>query len=65
MRIHFDHPLSKCVREDGAPVRLYIDAGGCYYMIGARTQKQMPDSQYGDEWSWFTRHRSFRKQGRE
>ncbi len=34
--VHFDHPWSSCVRDDGAPVRLYVHTPHGCLMVGAR-----------------------------
>ena len=59
--LHIDHPWSKCVREDGAPLRAYSFTpwGFITVSLWPGNGSQVYDwktKTWTDRWSWFTRH---------
>jgi hypothetical protein len=49
MKVHLDHPWSDCVRNEGAPVRLYITTGSWWIVMGQAMQ--VWDTKKGS-WTW-------------
>lgn len=53
--LHLDHPWAECVREDGAPKRLYITTPWGFLQIGEKSQVYNPWTRcYTDDWFWIT-----------
>jgi hypothetical protein len=53
--IHFDHPWSTCVRDDGAPMRIYIRTRWGHWQVGEKSQVWTKKEGYTDRWAYITR----------
>ena len=53
--LHVDHPWSRCVREDGAPMRVYIRTPWMYIQAGEQSQVyDRHTGRYSDRYARFT-----------
>ncbi len=54
--IHIDHPWSPCVKNDGAPIRIYLTTPFGFWQIGEKSQVyDRKTKRYTDKFAYIVR----------